>query len=72
MPSELSLRLYPDPDDPDGQTLLLAYATAFVDRTAYLEQAVKIELGARSDTEPTQDIDIHPYLEDAFPNRTLP
>lgn len=68
MPSELSWRLHPDPDDPDGQTLLLAYPTAFADRTAYLEQVVKIELGARSDTEPTQDIDIHPYLEDAFPN----
>ena len=68
MPSELSWRLHPDPDDRDGQTLLLVYPTAFSDRTAYLEQAVKIELGARSDTEPTQDIDIHPYLEDAFPN----
>ena len=68
MPSELSWRLHPDPDDPDGQTLLLVYPTAFADRTAYLEQVVKIELGARSDTEPTQDIDIHPYLEDAFPN----
>ncbi|MEA3486632.1 MAG: nucleotidyl transferase AbiEii/AbiGii toxin family protein [Thermodesulfobacteriota bacterium] len=68
MPSELSWRLHPDPDDPDGQTLLLAYPTAFSDRTSYLEQVVKIELGARSDTEPTQDIYIHPYLEDAFPN----
>ncbi|MCG6881539.1 MAG: nucleotidyl transferase AbiEii/AbiGii toxin family protein [Deltaproteobacteria bacterium] len=57
MPSELSWRLHPDPDDPDGQTLLLAYPTAFADRTSYLEQVVKIELGARSDTEPTQDLE---------------
>jgi len=58
MPAELLWQLDPDPDDPDGQTLLLAY----------LRQVVKIELGARSDTEPTLDVDIHPYLGDAFSN----
>jgi len=68
MPAELSWHLDLDPDDPDGQTLLLAYPTAFNDQMAYLRQVVKIELGARSDTEPTLDVDIHPYLGDAFPN----
>jgi predicted nucleotidyltransferase component of viral defense system len=68
MPAGLSWQLDPDPDDPDGQTLLLAYPTAFNDQMDYLRQVVKIELGARSDTEPTLDIDIHPYLGDAFPN----
>ena len=68
MPAELSWRLEPDPDDPDGQTLLLAYPTAFADQMAYVPQVVKIELGARSDTEPTQEIDIHPYLAQAFPD----
>jgi len=68
MPAELSWHLDPDPDDPDGQTLLMTYPTAFGDQMAYLRQVVKIELGARSDTEPTQKIDIHPYLEDAFPD----
>jgi len=68
MPAELSWHLDPDPDDPDEQTLLLAYPTAITDQIAYLRQVVKIELGARSDTEPTQEIDIHPYLEDAFPD----
>ncbi len=68
MPAELSWQLDPDPDDPDGQTLLLAYPTAFAEQMAYLRQVVKIELGARSDTESTQEIDIHPYLEDAFPD----
>jgi Nucleotidyl transferase AbiEii toxin, Type IV TA system len=66
MPAELSWQLDSDPDDPDGQTLLLAYPTAFADQMAYLRQVVKIELGARSDTEPTQKIDIHPYIADAF------
>ena len=68
MPAKLSWHLDPDPDDPDNQTLLLAYPTSFADPMAYLRQLVKIELGARSDTEPTQEIDIHPYLEDAFPD----
>lgn len=68
MPKTLAWQLDPDPDDPDGQTLLLTYPTAFADQTAYLPQMVKIELGARSDTEPTEKIDIQPYLKDAFPD----
>jgi len=67
MPQELSWQLDPDPDDPDRQTLLLTYPTAIADRMAYLRQVVKIELGARSDTEPAQVVDIHPYIVDAFP-----
>ncbi len=66
MPAGLSWKLDPDPDDPDKQTLLLSYPTAFADQMAYLRQVVKIELGARSDTEPTEEIDIHPYIVDAF------
>jgi hypothetical protein len=67
MPPELPWQLDPDPHDPDGQTLLLRYPTAFAGQMAYLGQEVKIELGARSDTEPTQDIEIRPYLSEAFP-----
>ncbi len=68
MPEAFSWQLDPDPDDPDEQTLLLTYPTAFADQMAYLRQVVKIEMGARSDTEPTQVIDIHPYIVDAFPD----
>jgi predicted nucleotidyltransferase component of viral defense system len=68
VPAELTWHLEPDPDDPDEQTLLLTYPTVFSDQMAYLRQVVKIELGARSDTEPTQDVNMHPYLKDAFPN----
>ncbi|MBW2049977.1 MAG: nucleotidyl transferase AbiEii/AbiGii toxin family protein [Deltaproteobacteria bacterium] len=68
MPTQLSWRLTSDPHDPDGQTLLLRYPTAFADQAAYLQQVVKVELGARSDTEPTQKIDIQPYIVDAFPD----
>jgi len=68
MPPELPWQLYLSLDDPESQTLLLTYPTAFADQMAYLGQEVKIELGARSDTEPTQDVDIRPYLVDAFPD----
>ena len=68
MPEELSWRLDPDLDDPDEQTLILSYPTVFSGEMSYLRQVVKIEMGARSDTEPTQEIDIQPYLADAFPD----
>ena len=59
-------QLHPDTDDPDGQTLLFDYPTVFVDQPVYLPQLVKIEMGARSDIEPTEKIEIQPYLNDAF------
>jgi len=68
MPGTLSWQLHPDPDDPDLQTLLFEYPTAFADQPIYLPQSVKIEMGARSDTEPTETIEIQPYLKDAFPD----
>ena len=57
----------PDPDDPDHQTLLLFYPTAFPEQAAYLRRAVKIEMGARSDTEPVASVEIAPYIREAFP-----
>jgi len=68
IPAELTWKLDLDPDDPDEQTLLFSYPTAFNVQMAYLRQVVKIELGARSDTEPTLDVNIHPYLADVFPD----
>jgi len=68
MNAELQWHLDTDHDDPDGQTLRFIYPTAFADPMSYVLQVVKIELGARSDTEPTQEIDIQPYLSDAFPD----
>lgn len=67
LPRDLEWALEPDPDDPDGQTLLLVYPTAFPEQAAYLRRAVKIEMGARSDTDPAESIDIRPYISDAFP-----
>jgi hypothetical protein len=60
-------RLELDADDPDGQTLLLHYPPAIGD-TAYVRPVVKIELGARSDTEPSATPEIAPYVADVFPD----
>jgi len=57
----------PDPDDPDKQTLSFIYPTAYLESASYLRRAVKIEMGARSDTEPSETIGIIPYIGEAFP-----
>lgn len=66
LPSTDAWNLEPDLDDPDGQTLLFDYPTA-MGGTAYVRPVVKIELGARSDTEPSATPEIAPYLADVFP-----
>ncbi|MBU4429086.1 MAG: nucleotidyl transferase AbiEii/AbiGii toxin family protein [Verrucomicrobia bacterium] len=55
-----------DPDDPDGQTLLLQYSSVFPP-SDYVRPAVKIEMGARSDTEPSETPPIRPYVAEALP-----
>lgn len=59
-------RLEIDPDDQDEQTLLFHYPTVTAD-TGYVRPVVKIELGARSDTDPSESPSISPYLADVFP-----
>lgn len=39
--------------------------------TAYVRPVVKIELGARSDTEPSATPEIAPYLADVFPDEVI-
>lgn len=60
--------LFPDSEDADGQTLLFEYPTAFSDKPRYLRQVVKIEMGARSDTEPADTVSIQPMIAEAFPD----
>ena len=57
-----------DLEDPDSQTLLLRYPTAFPPG-GYLRRVVKVELGARSDTEPSLRPTIRPYLAEALPEQ---
>jgi predicted nucleotidyltransferase component of viral defense system len=63
-------RLEADADDPDGQTLLFHYPPALREK-AYVRPVVKIELGARSDTEPSATPAIAPYLADVFPDEVV-
>jgi hypothetical protein len=67
LPAPLAWELTVDPADPDDQTLLFNYPTAFPAGAAYLRRAVKIEMGARSDTDPSDQIEISPYIGEVFP-----
>lgn len=68
LPPGLVWELVDDPTDVDQQTLLFNYPTAFPAGATYLRRAVKIEMGARSDTDPSESIQVSPYISDAFPN----
>ena len=59
-------------EDKDQQTLLFQYPTCFPGAAAYVRPAVKIELGARSDAEPSEIKPIQPYLAELFPDRLGP
>ncbi len=54
-----------DPGDPDKQTLLFEYTSVFAEAN-YVRPLVRIELGARSDTEPTGMPGIEPYVTQAI------
>ncbi len=49
-------------EDPDLQTLHFRYPTAFPTGHGYLRPVVRIELGARSDTEPSERAVVAPLL----------
>jgi hypothetical protein len=61
-------RVEPDPDDPDGQSLLLWYPTATADGNAYIRRAIKIESGAKSALDPHASVIVRPYIADDLPN----
>lgn len=69
LPRNIEWALESDPDDLDQQTLLLNYPTVFPEyAAAYLRRSVKIEMGGRSDTDPTELTKISPYISEALPN----
>ncbi|MCL2875507.1 MAG: nucleotidyl transferase AbiEii/AbiGii toxin family protein [Betaproteobacteria bacterium] len=53
-----------DPDDPDGQTLLIRYASVYADENDYIRPTVKVEVGARSALDPHRPVLIRPYVAD--------
>ncbi len=69
LPSGVEWQLTPADveEDPDRQTLLFHYPSAFAGSVVYVRPVVKIELGARSETEPVEEPIIQPYLAEAFP-----
>lgn len=68
LPSNAAWSLIPDESDPDRQTLLFQYPAALGTAASYMRQVVRIEMGARSDTEPSETPEIQPYLAVVFPD----
>jgi hypothetical protein len=64
-----SLKPADDAEDKDQQTLLFQYPGVLTGTAIYLRPVVKIEMGARSDTEPSESPTLRPYLCEAFPEQ---
>ena len=57
-----------DAIDPDGQTLLFDYPSAWpAPGVVYVRQTVKIEMGARADHWPCESMSVTPYVAEEFP-----
>lgn len=67
LPAANVWRLEVDPADPAQQTLLFHYPSATAE-AGYVRPTVKLELGARSDTDPSATPVVAPYLADVFPD----
>lgn len=78
--TEKGWSLVPDPDDADAQTVLFFYPRATghgfdygndyggKPEGGYIEPRVKLEFGARGDTEPSELRSLSPYLAEEFPD----
>jgi hypothetical protein len=66
--STWSLGAAPLEEDRDQQTLLFNYPTVLGATAAYVRPVVKIEMGARSDIDPSESRAVQPYLAEAFSN----
>jgi hypothetical protein len=54
-------------EDPDQQTLLFRYPSVFPVPSPYLRPVVKMEMGARSQTEPSASATIQSYVAEVIP-----
>ncbi len=63
--TEKGWRIVVDKNDPDGQTLLFEYPN-LTPRGGYIQQSVKIELGARSEHWPVSEHPIQSYTKEAL------
>jgi len=64
--SPQGFQVSPDPDNDDGQNLLIHYASV-VDADPYIAPSVKIESGAKSALDPHEKKNIAPYIADDIP-----
>ena len=65
----LGCQVVPDEGDVAGQTLFIEYPTLFPSRElAYVAPRVKIEAGARSALDPSQDCMVTPYIAEELPD----
>ncbi|MDE0291581.1 MAG: nucleotidyl transferase AbiEii/AbiGii toxin family protein [Candidatus Dadabacteria bacterium] len=65
-------RVFPDPNDQDGQTLLVEYPSMYTTGEGdYVVPQVKIEAGARSALDPNLTCTITPYIADELPDWSL-
>lgn len=62
-----SARVELDGGDPDGQTLLLSYASAIEAQDGYVKPVVRIECGAKSALDPHAPAIVKPYVADDLP-----
>jgi hypothetical protein len=62
-----SARIELDGGDPDGQTLLLSYASAIAVQDGYVKPVVRIECGAKSALDPHAPAVVKPYVADDLP-----
>lgn len=65
LPAAETWSLIPDPED--SQTLLFQYPSVFPTEAEYLRRWVKIEMGARADVEPADNVVIKSYVAETFP-----
>jgi len=71
LPRGNALRITPDPEDPDGQSLLVWYPTLTAAGDGYVRPAVKIEAGAKSALDPHAPATITPYIHEDLPGFDL-
>lgn len=61
------LDLASEADDPERETLVFDYPRLDLPGSAYIKASVRIEFGARSDTEPVEQPIVSPYLAEELP-----
>lgn len=63
------LRIATKDEDPDEQSLIFEYPGVLLNRMGYLRPMVKLEFGARGDTDPVENPIIQSYLCEIFPDQ---